>query len=65
MIWHARLRDPAWRDPLVVAASAAVAILAIAIDANATVRVPLTMWFLLTGPGLALIPLLGLDGFKW
>jgi competence ComEA-like helix-hairpin-helix protein len=65
MMWRARLRDPAWRDPLVVAASASVALLAIAFDVNATVRVPLTMWFLLTGPGLALVPLLGLDGFKW
>ena len=60
-----RLRDPAWDDPLIVSVSALLALLVMATGAPPELRVPITLWFFLTGPGLALIPLLGLDDFKW
>ncbi len=65
MMWRVRLRDRVWRDPLVVTVSAVLALLVMAVDADAVVRVPVTLWFFLVGPGLALVPLLDLDEFKW
>ena len=65
MNWRIYLRRPAWRDAFVVALSALLAVLVIVTGAPVVVRTPVTMWFLLTGPGLALIPLFRLDALKW
>jgi predicted flap endonuclease-1-like 5' DNA nuclease len=65
MTWRDRLRDPAWRDPLVVTVSALMALFVIVIGAPPVIRAPFTMWFLLTGPGLALVPLLRLNALRW
>ena len=46
----------------VVCASSVALAVALAADAPAAVRSPLALWFLLACPGLALVPLLRLDG---
>ncbi len=65
MMWQHLARRPSFRDPLLDVVSALLAVLAIVTGAPQIIRTPLTMWFLLTGPGLALIPLFRLDALRW